>query len=165
MALSLSVDPWTTSEECFFFSISLVFSRATWLELGPITISLASIVLHGISKNVPCLQWNKEAAGWESEGWTGIVAWRIGPQKDFAVALAYPRGIRRTVQPSAGTSKGWKTQAITLVLSFRLASVPGLWKPRSSLFGPQFRWKRWWKHFLVTSFGFQLAQAILENTG
>lgn len=47
--------------------------------------------------------------------------------------MACPRGTRRTVQPSAGTCKGWKTQAITLVLSVRLAGVPGHWKPRSSL--------------------------------
>lgn len=31
----LSVDPWTTAEESFFLSISLVFSGTTWLGLGP----------------------------------------------------------------------------------------------------------------------------------
>lgn len=51
------------------------------------------------------------------------------------VALACPRWIRRILQPNAGTSKGWKTKAITLVLSFRLslASVPGFRKPMSDL--------------------------------
>lgn len=39
--------------------------------------------------------------------------------KGFTVALAYPGGARTTAWPSAGTSKGWNTQAITLGLSFR----------------------------------------------
>lgn len=55
------------------------------------------------------------------------------PTQGLHRGFGLSRGTRRTVQPSAGTSKGWKTQAITLVLSFRLAGVPGLWKRRSSL--------------------------------
>lgn len=65
------------------------------------------------------------------------------------------------------SSRCWHVQGLedtNLVLSFKLAGVPGFWKQRSSLVGPQFRWERWLKHhFLVTSFEFQLAQAILEN--
>lgn len=43
------------------------------------------------------------------------------PTRGLQSSLACPRGSRRTVQSSAGTSKGWKPRAITLVLSFRLA--------------------------------------------
>lgn len=87
--------------------------------------------------------------------------------KGFTVALACPREARRTVWPSAGTSKGWNTQAITLGLSFRLpvthaSESQGL----VGLFGPQFRWKRSLKHhFLVASFGFELARAMLAIPG
>lgn len=70
--------------------------------------------------------------GWVLGG--GIITWRrTGLPKDFTVALACPRWIRRILQPNAGTSKGWKTKAITLVLSFRFVSVPGLRTPRSDL--------------------------------
>lgn len=73
----------------------------------------------------------KEIKKWLGEGQKGellsLPGGELALPKDFTVALACVSGAR-TVQPSAGTSKGWKTQAITLVLSFRLAGVPGLWK-------------------------------------
>lgn len=73
--------------------------------------------------------------GWGLEGWANTIAWRrTGLPKDVMVTLAWTRWNRKLLQPSAGTSKGWKTKAISLVLSFRLANVPDLRKPRSGLF-------------------------------
>lgn len=144
----------------FLLGISLVFSGTTWLGLGP----FLRVPLHWCPFNSWHFQTSslcamKSVAGWGSEGWVDIIAGgRTGLPKHFIMALACMSWTRRTIQSTAGTSKGWKTQAITLVLSFlfRLASVLsseslGL----ICLFGPHFHWKRWLKHqFLVTSFGF-----------
>lgn len=116
----LSVDPWTTAEESFFLGISLVFSRTTWLRLGP----FLRVPLHWCPFNSWHFQTSsmcamKSVAGWGSEGWVDIIAGgRTGLPKHFIMALACMSWTRRTIQSTAGTSKGWKTQAITLVLSF-----------------------------------------------
>lgn len=88
------------------------------------------------------MQGYEVVAGGGSEGRADIVAWRIGLRKAFIITLACPTGTRSTVQPSAGTSKGLKTHAITLVLSFRHAGVPVL--KELVCFGPNSRGK--YKH-------------------
>lgn len=100
-------------------------------------------LLHGISKTVLHVRWNIEVAGeGQKDELLPLLGWDLAYQR--TLPWLWPvREEPGTVQPSAGTSKGRKAQAIPLVLNFRLAGVPGLWEPRSSLFGPQFRWKGW----------------------
>lgn len=130
--------PWVHGQSLKkLLSISLVFSRATCQDHQS---AILASVLHDIFKKSFMYNVTKKQLGRiRSMSWYHCTEenWPKGLQS----SLACPRGTRRIVQPSAGTSKGWKTQAITLVLSFRLADVPGLRKPKSGLSGPQFRWK------------------------
>lgn len=129
----------------------------------PESVLLASIVSHDISKKKGPMY----AMG---EGWRdklislpgGVLAcqtmsWLLWPELGGTGSFFSPA--------LAGTSKGWKTKAISLVLSFRLANVPGLRKPRSGLSVWALNQYDKKHHFLITSFWVQPAQALLKNIG
>lgn len=109
----------TDSLSQFLFSISSVFPRATQRELGPFSEchSLAPMHITAFQEQSCERAVAKKGPG---DGRLGELVALLGElPKGFTVALAYPGGARTTAWPSAGTSKGWNTQAITLGLSFR----------------------------------------------
>lgn len=137
----LSWSPRATSEG-FFFNIFLVLSRAAWPELGPSVrapfrrhLYFAAcpkqpymckemkkwLVKVGSMSCYPCLE-----ETWPTEGLCG------------------GSGLRGTRDSSAQCwhFQGQEDTCHNLVLSVRLAGVPGLGEPRSRLFGPHIRWER-----------------------
>lgn len=109
----------TDSLSWFLFSISAVSLRATRLELGPLLAYRSLAPVHITAFPGPSREREDAKKGPGDGRWGELLALLGELPRGFAVALACPGGARRTVWPSAGTSKGWNTQAITLGLSFR----------------------------------------------